>query len=308
MASVVVIGGNGFLGSAIVDELAAAGHEVTAFDRFTSGRPVYTAEGVRAIRGDVLEPIDVRRALEGQQYVFHFVSSSTPATAEASPTLDLRTNIPATVSLLAAAADMGVERVFYASSGGAIYGDQALDAFSEDVVPEPLSPYAIGKLAIEGYLRYFWRTRGLPSVSLRISNPYGPRQRTSRGQGVIASFLRSAARGEPVTVYGGGSMVRDYIYAEDVARMVCSTVGTLAQHRIYNIGSGTGTSVAEIVDLVGEVTGVPLKVEHAERPRTFVERSVLDVSRFTDEFGVGAGVGLREGMERTWAALAGEVR
>src|SRR5690606_13571636 len=164
----------------------------------------------------------------------------------------------------------------------------------------PVSPYAIGKLAIEGYLRYFRAKHGLESVSFRISNPYGPRQHPHRKQGVIPIFLQQIADGRPITVFGDGSMVRDYVYVEDLAAMVASTVGCSPAHPVYNLGSGAGTSVAELLELARAVTGREVEVVHEPQPVTFVNRSVLDVSRFVGEFGVRPAVSLREGMEFTW--------
>ena len=298
MARCLVIGGNGFLGSHLVDALAAAGHEVTVFDRF--GSPVqYTAEAGQT-RGDFLDLPALAAALEGQEHVFHFLSATTPATAEDDPTTDLRLNLAGSVDLFTLAAKAGVARLTFASTGGAIYGDQPVEAISEDLVPLPVSPYAIGKLAIEGYLRYFRAKHGLESVSFRISNPYGPRQHAHRKQGVIPIFLQRIAEGRPITVFGDGSMVRDYVYVEDVAAMIAATVTRSPEHPVYNVGSGVGTSVADLLSLAREVTGREVEVVHEPQPVTFVNRSVLDVSRFLREFGARPAVSLRLGTEITW--------
>lgn len=300
MARCVVIGGNGFLGSHVVDELAARGHEVTAFDRFSAGRVAFSAEGVRRIPGDFMNHAEVAEALAGNEYVFHFLSTTTPATSEGDPTLDVRTNVAASVELLEQCVGAGVRRVFFASTGGAMYGSQPPGTITEDAVPLPVSPYAIGKLAVEGYLRYFHAKHGLESTSFRISNPYGPRQGPNKKQGVVPIFLQAIAEGRPVSVYGDGSMVRDYMFVEDVARQVVETVDRPAQHSLYNIGSGSGHSVSEIVDAVRSATGRDVRVEHRPVPSTFVDHVVLDVERYTSEFGAGELVPLEEGIARTW--------
>lgn len=306
MAASLVIGGNGFLGSHVVDALVEAGDTVTVFDRF-SAPPMYTAPGVRSVVGDFESHADLRVALEGQQKLFHFLSTTTPIAAENDPSMDVRTNLSASVELFELAVQAGVQRVFFASTGGAIYGDQAGELINELVVPQPVSPYAIGKLAIEGYLRYFRRKHGLQSVSFRISNPYGPRQHPHKRQGVIPIFLQRIADGQPVIVFGDGSMVRDYLYVEDAARMVTVASAGEPQHDVYNIGSGIGVSVNELVAVAREVTGRSVEVQHIEQPVTFVNRSVLDVSRFSQEFKLRASVSLREGMERTWRATVGDL-
>lgn len=300
----VVIGGNGFLGSHLVDQLVDAGHDVTVFGRFTHEPIVALPESVRVVKGDLSDRDSVREALDGQDLVAHFASTTSPIDADSDPSLDVRTNLAATVDLLQSAVAAGVERVVFASSGGAIYGDQESSPVTEDSVPRPISPYAIGKLAIEGYLRYFRATHGLDSVSLRISNPYGPRQHPHKRQGVIPIFLHRINRGMPIEVFGDGSMVRDYLYVTDAARMITAAMNAVTSHEVYNIGSGEGASVAELVQLCREVTGRDIVVVTAPTPPAFVDRIVLDVSRFTEEFGVRASVPLREGIERTWRAVS----
>jgi UDP-glucose 4-epimerase len=306
MANALVIGGNGFLGSHLVDELVERGHATAVLDRFTAVTPQYAAIGVEQVVGDFLNAADVARAVAGRDYVFHFVSTTTPASAENDPTLDLRTNVAASVELFALCADAGVQTVYFASTGGAIYGEHPTQLLTEETLPQPVSPYAIGKLTIEHYLRYFRRKNDLRSVSLRISNPYGPRQRINTVQGVIPIFLRRMSAGLPLNIYGDGSMVRDFLYVTDVARMVADTVGCSTEHPVYNVGSGIGVSINEVVDILSEVTGIDPVLQHSEVPPTFVDHVVLDPSRYRGEFGDTALVTLREGCARTWRSIQGE--
>ena len=303
MANCLVIGGNGFVGSYVVDELVSLGHDVAVFDRFSARSTTYSSSGVRQITGDFMNHADVRDALVGQEYVFHFLSTTTPATAENDPTLDVRTNIASSIELFELAVAAGVKCLYFASTGGAIYGDQPDATLTETVLPQPISPYAIGKLAIEGYLRYFNRKHGLESVSFRISNPYGPRQRANKKQGVIPIFLHNVQRELPVTVFGDGSMVRDFIYVEDAAKLMTAVVGKSAAHSVYNIGSGQGHSVSEVLEVVREVTGEPVDVVSRPTPPTFVDHVVLDTGRYTDEFGTIDFVSLAEGTRRTWVDM-----
>ena len=276
---------------------------MSSFDRYSRG--VKTSDSIRAIVGDFLDVEALRAAVRGQQQIYHFLSSTTPATAESDPRIDLATNVAGAIDLFSIAADEGVERVAFASSGGAIYGDQAVIPITEDAVPRPVSPYAIGKLAIESYLRYFQRTRGLRSVSFRISNPYGPNQAVASKQGVIPIFLRAIAAGRPVTVFGDGSMVRDYLYVDDAAVMVAATADAHPQSDVYNIGSGRGTSVTELLELARQVTGEVVDVEYRPQPATFVGRSIVDSTRFRSEFGLTPQVDLEAGLQSTWRALHG---
>jgi UDP-glucose 4-epimerase len=301
MSSALVVGGNGFLGSHVVDELVARGHEVTAFDRFSSPLAFESPE-VRRITGDFLDTGALRRALVGQDQLFHFISTTTPASSDRDPTLDIRTNVAQSVELFRMAVDAGVSRVLFASTGGSIYGDQATDRITEDAVPAPVSPYAIGKQAIEGFLRYFERTHGLRSVALRISNPYGPRQHPDKKQGVIPIFLQRIAGGQPIEVLGDTATVRDYIFAPDAARLVATIADAEPAHDVYNIGSGQGTTLGEVIELARTVSGRDVEQVHLAAPATFVQRSVLDIHRFRSEFGDPQFVSLEEGMATTWRA------
>jgi UDP-glucose 4-epimerase len=299
MSRVAVIGANGFIGSHLVDELSAEGHEVTAFDRFRDNTPTFTAEGVRRIRGDFMNRTDLEEAVHGQEVVFHFLSTTSPATAERDPLLDIRTNLTQTVELLDAAVRAGVQHFHFASTGGAIYGPQGKFSYSESDAPEPVSPYAIGKLSIEHYLHYFRVTHGLRSTVFRISNPYGTRQKKDRLQGLIPIALRQTVADLPVTRFGDGSMVRDYVYVEDLVKMIARVVAGDPQHHVYNLGSGVGYTVNEVLATVEHATGRPVKIVEAAAPATFVDRVVLDTTRYREEFGEIPVTSLEEGVRHT---------
>ncbi len=303
MAKILVIGANGFIGSHLVDDLSATGHQVTAFDRFSAQNTAYIATGVRKITGDFLSRGDIETAVAGQDFVMHFLSTTSPATAESDPSLDVRTNVAQTVELLEACVDARVKHFYFASTGGAIYGSQGKLEYSEADRTQPISPYGIGKLTIENYLRYFRATHGLASTAFRISNPYGPRQRPNHKQGLIPIVLRQIALGEHVVRFGDGSMVRDYIYVEDVARMICSVVGRDAASDVYNLGSGRGHSITEVLDSLARITGVRFAIDERAVPPTFVDRVVLDATRFAQEFGLPALTSLDEGIRLTWEEI-----
>ena len=303
MAKTVVIGANGFIGSHLVDSLAAAGHSVTAFDRFSSQQPTFAAAGVRVLQGEFLSRSDLEGAVDGQDYVFHFLSTTSPATAESDPTLDIRTNVAQTVELLESAATAGIKRFYFASTGGALYGPQGKAEYSEMDRALPISPYGIGKLSIEHYLHYFKATHGLESTALRISNPYGTRQKPNKKQGLIPIALRQISLGRPVIRLGNGSMVRDYVYVEDLVRMVTPMVGVDTEFDLYNLGSGIGYSVTDIINSLHRVTGIDFAVEERPAPPTFVDRVVLDTERYRAEFGTADMTELDEGVRLTYEEI-----
>jgi UDP-glucose 4-epimerase len=304
----VVVGANGFIGSHLVDTLVAAGHTVTAFGRFGDGGPAFTAKGVTVIRGDFLNRADLELAVDGADAVFHFLSTTSPATAENDPLLDIRTNLAHTVELLEACVAASVSDFYFASTGGAIYGPQGLSEYSEADATHPVSPYGIGKLSIENYLRYFEVMHGLRSTSLRISNPYGTRQHENSRQGLIPIALRQILAGEPVVRFGDGSMVRDYLYVEDLTRMILSMVGNSRAHRVYNLGSGKGHSVSEVLSSLRRVTGIDFAVAERPVPPTFVDRVILDTSRFRSEFGNFELTKLDEGIGRIFEEMSNHGR
>lgn len=308
VAKCLVLGANGFLGSHLVDALVGMGYEVRAFDRFTnSGHNFLPNDKIETISGNFLNRDDLARSLVGVDYVFHLISTTTPITSENDPLIDVETNIRMSVQLFEECVSAGVKKIIFASTGGAIYGDNSSEHVTEDTMPLPVSPYAIGKLSIEHYLRYFAKKRGLDSVTFRISNPYGERQSLNAKQGVIPIFLQHIARNEPITVLGDGSMVRDYIYVKDMADMIAKTFVT-ASRDLYNLGAGKGVSVNSLVEVMQAIVQERIKITHQANLPTFVEKVVLDTTRFSEEFGYKPTTSLEEGMRGTWDYIQKQVQ
>lgn len=299
VARALVVGGNGFLGAHLVDALDDDGWEVDVFDRFSSA-PRYRAAAPRALRGTFSAGDEIRRAVDGHDLVVHALSATNPSNSLGGPQADLQANVLPTLDLLGEAVRTGVGRVLFISSGGTVYGS-AEGAVREDAPLLPISAYGIGKVAIEHYLRFFAIEQGLPSAVLRVANPYGLRaDGTLPGFGLVSALLRAADADGPVTRLGDGSMVRDYLHVDDVIAQVRRVIADTSFSGPLNVGSGTGRSVQEIIELVRDATGAALPVEEREAPASFVEHIVLDTARFRDRFGDLAHVGLREGIERTW--------
>jgi UDP-glucose 4-epimerase len=239
-------------------------------------------------------------------FVVHALSTTTPATAESDPTLDIRTNVAQTVELLESCVDANVGHLYFTSTGGAIYGPQGKAEYSESDRALPISPYGIGKLSIEHYLQYFKTKHGLASTAFRVSNPYGTRQHPNRKQGLIPIALRQIALGRPVIRLGDGSMVRDYVYVEDLVRMLVPVLGRATEYGLYNVGSGTGTTVSEVLESIRRVVGADFAIEERPKPPTFVDTVVLNTSRFRTEFGEVPMTPMDEGIRRTYDEIRSE--
>lgn len=275
---VCIIGGNGFLGSHFTDALLAEGNAVRSFDL----RPEAYREpldSVEYVLGDVTDAEAVRSAVRGSQVVVHTLTTTTPKNSNDDIAFDIETNLTATVRLLESCVAAGVERVVYFSSGGTVYGPPKVVPIPEDHETAPICSYAVVKLAVEHYLGMFQALHGLDYVCLRLSNPYGPRQNPALMLGAVSVFADRALAGEPITIWGDGSVVRDFVDVRDVAKAARAAALGDAANITINIGSGTGTSVNEIVAAIEAVLGHPVKIERAAARDFDVPVSVLDITR-----------------------------
>lgn len=306
MAKVVVFGGDGFIGRHLVKSLSAnKSDEIYVFDRFSesqsNGKTVFDGiDNVYPISGDFFNRTEVNEILKDTTYVFHLISTTNPATSYGDPLVDIDTNIRGSVELFQACAEKGVKRVIFLSSGGTIYGEVDSDKINEQTIPRPLSPYGIGKLTIEYYLNYFLHSHGVEYVVYRVANPYGPGQNLEGKQGVVSIFMNQYLKHGSIKIYGDGSMKRDYIYIDDVVQMILKSFKSEGTSRVYNLGSGRGTSINEIVQTIESCVGYSIKKEHLQAPTSYVKNSVLDITLFVDDFGVKPVITLEEGIRRTW--------
>lgn len=307
MRQITVLGADGFLGRHLITRLADEDVKIIAFDHFSTLKkdpsyvhPFKKMQNVTICSGDFLNSDDIKQSIQGSDFVFHLISSTNPATSMNNPVVDIDTNIHGSVQLFKACVEAKIKKVIFFSSGGTVYGDIDSDNISENARLSPLSPYAIGKVTIEYYLEYFKRAQGLDYLTYRIANPYGPGQNIYGKQGVVPIFMRHFLEGKPITIYGDGEMVRDYIYIDDLLDLIESTYDKTTLYTVYNVGSGHGSSVNDIVSAIEEVSATKTQKNHIEAPSVYVKRSVLDIDRITTEFNIYPKTSLQEGIERTW--------
>jgi UDP-glucose 4-epimerase len=298
--NVLVLGGNGFIGSHLVDALAAQDFNVVVFDHFSAPPQFNESSKIKTIKGDILDQAGLSAALEGIDYLVHAFSATTPYTADLDPYADIEKNLLASARIFELGAQKGVKKVVYISSGGAIYGASAENGKSakETDIALPISPYGICKLATERYLEYFEKKSGLQHVSYRLSNPYGPRQVTKNNQGVIPRFIENISHDQPISLYGDASSSRDYIYIEDAVNLIAKTFESATQ-RVYNIGAGEQTSLKDLIAALEELLGKRANVTTQPEPKSFVHTTRLDISRFVSEFNLKPQISLKEGLAKT---------
>jgi UDP-glucose 4-epimerase len=275
---------------------------VTIFDHFKRGsKNLETiADQITTITGDFNNERLVADALSDADYVFHYISSTTPATAINNPVYDIESNVIPTVKLLQSAVKYEVKKIIFASSGGTVYGDPKRIPVTESFPLNPQTPYAISKVAIERYLNYFYRVYGLDYLTIRYSNPYGERQNPYGTQGVIPIFLNIIKKGEGPVIYGDGNSVRDYIYINDAIDATLLLLKKDNPDKIFNVGSGNGTSLNELITIMSTITGQSISPNYVPDNRGGLQKIVLDVSKIKQSVGWTPKVSSHEGIRRTW--------
>lgn len=296
----VVIGANGFVGSHCVDKLVEDGYQVRAFDRFQSEPRFKPANTIEIFKGDFFDANVVRGALKGMDYVIHSFSATTPYSADTDPYSDVELNLRHNVQIFELCVETGIQKLFFISSGGAVYGATAEKGYvTEDDAPLPVSPYGICKLATEHYLHFYQRKNGLKFAIFRLTNPYGPRQIIKQHQGVVPAFIDKIIQGDKVTIFGDGSMTRDYIYIKDAVAMMSKVIDSNNKHGVYNIGSGKQTSLNGILAAFKSVVSREFAVEYLDAPATFLQKTQVSIERYQLEFGPLELMNFSEGLRET---------
>ncbi len=317
MAYCLVTGGAGFIGSHLVHGLLQRGHQVRVLDDCATGtcrnletvQEQLTAAGyifsLDMLEGSILHTVTLATAMAGIDYVFHQAARPSVAFSLQEPVLSNRVNVEGTLCVLIAARDAGVKRLMYAGSSSA-YGDSAQLPKHEDLPTNPLSPYALAKLTGEQYCRLFTRLYTLETVVLRYFNVFGARQNPlSQYAAVIPKFITALLKGEPLQVYGDGHQSRDFTYVDNVVHgnILAMTAPSVAG-QVVNLANGGRISLLQLIAHLEDLSQCRARVEFLPARDGDVQHSQADVTRAATLLGFAPQVGIREGLERTFAYFA----
>jgi UDP-glucose 4-epimerase len=308
--SVLVTGGAGFIGSNLVRALLESGDAVRVLDNFATGRRSNLAglEGeVELIEGDLRSYERVHTAVRGSEVVFHQGALGSVPRSVQDPLTSTAVNVEGTLNVLLAARDEGVRRVVAASSSS-VYGDGGTFPRVETQMPNPISPYAVAKLAAERFCVAFHRIYGLETVALRYFNVFGPRQDPdSQYAAVIPRFVRAVADGHPVTVYGDGEQSRDFTFVDNVVEAnLLAAAAPEAGGSVLNVATGGSETINALADTIGRLLDRPVAKEHLPERPADVRMSWADIQRARDTIGYEPSVGFEEGLASTIESLLAE--
>lgn len=302
---VLILGAAGFIGTNLTLRLLQSQKSLILFDRSEAQFAPLVLEEVRQCRANIWKGLfqdnnwkKQAALLQEVDTVYHLISTTCPTNSNQNVAREMEENLIATIHFLDACVENGVRKVIFLSSGGTVYGKKHTGICREEEEAFPITVYGVQKLTIEKILYLYWQMHGLDYRIVRLSNPYGPYQRPDGVQGVVTTFTWKAMYDEPILVYGDGSVIRDYIYIEDAVEGILRIAEQAGNYRLYNLGSGRGRSVAEVIDVIAGVLKKRPKVIYQSARAVDVPVNILDVSRFKKDFGEFNPIELDEGIKR----------
>ena len=299
---ILITGGAGFIGSHIVDRLSPE-NKVIVLDNLSSGSlsNLERSKGrITFIKGDILDKAQLKDIVVEVEFIFHLAANVGNIKSIEDPYLDMDVNVKGTLNLLEACLKSNIKRLVYSSSG-AIFGEAKYLPVDEEHPLNPESPYAVSKLAAEKYCSAYWKVHGVPTVSLRYFNIYGPRQGKSEYANVISLFISRIKEGKSLTVYGDGNQTRDFVFVEDIVQSnLLAAIQPAAVGEIFNIGTGIGSSLEELIGILDHVSGRENPVIHTDSRAGEVKHSRANIEKAQRVLGYNPKTTFKEGLPLTW--------
>ncbi len=299
--NILITGGAGFIGSHVADRFIAEGHNVTVIDNLVSGFETNVPSKAKFVKGDITDKELINKLFDEGQFnvVNHHAAQMDVRRSIADPTFDAQVNILGTINLLNASVLTGVKKVMFASTGGAIYGEQDYFPADENHPTRPLSPYGISKLACEKYLYFYQQQYGLKTGITRYANVYGPRQNPHGEAGVVAIFSKRLLAGDNLTINGDGLQTRDYVFVKDV---VAANLAALNHDDsiLFNVGTGIETDVVTLFNHLKTAAGSNYEPQHGPAAAGEQRRSVITPKYGKEVLGWEPTVNIADGLEQTY--------
>jgi len=305
---IVIFGGGGFVGSTIADRLLLDNHELRIFERprVPPYRLFNKNEKVKWMTGDFSSPRDISEAVSGMDAVLHLVSTTLPKSSNDDAIYDVQSNVISTLQMLDVMVTQNVKKIIFISSGGTVYGNPVYLPIDEKHPTDPLVSYGVTKLTIEKYLQIYRKSRGIQPITLRVANPYGERQRIETAQGAVGVFIHRALKNMPIDIWGDGTVTRDYIHISDVAEAFSQALNYSGSETCFNISSGEGTNLNELIDMLDDTVGRPTKRNYLEGRSFDVPVSILSNELAKKELKWAPSVSMKEGISRTAEWMSNE--
>lgn len=294
---ILIIGGNGFIGTNLSKELAEQGYDVTSFDL---AEPLCRNDKVKYISGDFFNDDTLEKITDDAEVIIHAISTVNPGNSNIRYMTGYERDFIQTVKLCSMVTEKKLKMIFL-SSGGTVYGNQTVQPILEDVRPQPINHYGNIKLCIENTIRTFNTQLHTKMLIARISNPYGPGQDYSKGVGFIDAALKKAIRGENIEIWGDGNNERDYIYISDACKMIEKMIDYTGQDEVFNVSVSRGASQNEILDIIRRM-GISIRVNYVESRSVDAKKTVLDNTRIKGIYKEKL-VSLEEGIEKYYEYL-----
>lgn len=302
MRTCLLLGGSGFIGGHLIRKLQGK-YKLVVFSQIPPEEYLLT-KNVEYVEGDFTAIEDFSSLLQGVDIVFHMISTTVPTDTTAIVEKDITENILPTIRLLEALKEQTQIKLFFISSGGTVYGNHTFPKLAEETALQPICSYGMQKALIEQYIAMYHRLYKLPYQIIRLSNPYGVEANVNKKQGIIPIFIRKVLKQEPISIWGDGKTIRDYIFIEDAMEAVSKIMEYTGDLHVFNVGSGEGHSINEIIQIIAEQTGITdINMEYMAPRSCDVRVNVLDVNRICRETGWTPQTTLQDGIQRILKGL-----